>query len=76
VPSQANAQAVPAWLCTLAGSGLFPASMALGLVGLVSAIYAAVRRDRSWRMWVGLATGGLVATFWLLFVVGESVFPH
>jgi len=55
---------------------LFPASMALGLVGLVSAIYAMVRRDRSWRMWVGLVTAGLVATFWLMFVVGELVFPH
>ena len=55
---------------------LFPASMAFGLVGLASGIYAAVRRDRSWRMWVGLVTGGLVAMFWLLFVVGELVFPH
>ena len=50
--------------------------MALGLVGLVSAIYAMVRRDRSWRMWVGLVTAGLVAMFWLMFVVGELIFPH
>ena len=55
---------------------LFPVSMALGLIGLLSAIYALVRRDRSWRMWLGLVTGGLVVVFWLLFAVGELVFPH
>ncbi len=55
---------------------LFPASMTLGLVGLASGIYALVRRDRSWRMWAGLVTGGLVMAFWVLFVVGELVYPH
>lgn len=55
---------------------LFPASMSLGLVSVASGIYALVRRDRSWRMWAGLATGGLVMAFWLLFVVGEFVSPH
>ncbi|MGB7962016.1 MAG: hypothetical protein WCF12_03520 [Propionicimonas sp.] len=55
---------------------LFPASMTLGAVGLATGIYALVRRDRTWRLWAGLATSGLVMAFWLLFVVGELVYPH
>lgn len=55
---------------------IFQASMVLGLVALAVGIFALVRRDRSWRSWVGTVTGGLVTAFWLLFGVGEILSPH
>ncbi|MFZ0530629.1 MAG: hypothetical protein WAL91_08845 [Propionicimonas sp.] len=58
------------------GDWMFPASITLGLVGLVAGGYAAARGDRSWRIWVGLITSGLVMAFWILFAVGEVVYPH
>ena len=58
------------------GPWLLSASMTLGAVGLVSALVCASRRDRSWRTWVGLIGSGLVSAFWLVFLVGEVVYPH
>ena len=55
---------------------VFQASMVLGLAGLIAGVYALVRRDRTWRTWVGVVTGGLVAAFWLLFLLGEILSPH
>lgn len=55
---------------------LLPASMALGLTGLTAGGYAFARRDRSWRVWTGLAAAGLVTGFWLLFLIGEALMPH
>ena len=45
--------------------------MVLGVLGLVIGLYAMVRRDRTWRTWVGLVAGALVVVSWLLFGVGE-----
>ncbi len=55
---------------------IFQASMVLGLTGMIAGVYALVRRDRTWRTWVGLVTGGLVTAFWLLFLLGELLSPH
>jgi hypothetical protein len=55
---------------------IFQASMILGLAGLIAGVYALVRRDRTWRTWVGLVAGGLVTGFWLLFLLGELLSPH
>jgi hypothetical protein len=55
---------------------VLPSTIALGLVGLVVAVYALLRRERSWRVWAGLVTSGLVMLFWLVFLIGELTWPH
>lgn len=51
-------------------------SMTLGLVGVAAGSYAVFHQDRRWQVWVGLVTSGLVGLFWVIFAVGELVYPH
>lgn len=55
---------------------LYPASITLGLVGLVAGSYALARQHRTWQAWTGLITGAVVTAFWLLFLIGEATTPH
>lgn len=55
---------------------LLPASITLGLTALGTAGFAVASGERSWRTWLGLALGALVSGFWLVFAVGELLYPH
>ena len=55
---------------------LLPASITLGLVALGTALFATATGERGWRTWLGLSCGALVCGFWLVFAVGELLYPH
>ena len=64
-------QAIDRW----AGWG-FQATLMLGVVGAAVGGYLVRTRDRSWPSIAGLACGGLVSAFWLVFLLGEVLSPH
>jgi len=78
------AVAVPMLLSWAPGTGeatvglrwVLPASIALGLVALAAGVYAAIAGTRSWRTWLGLACGAVVTAFWIVFAIGEFLYPH
>jgi hypothetical protein len=55
---------------------VLPASIAFGLVAVATGGYAVIAGRRSWRTWVGLACGAVVTAFWIVFAVGELLYPH
>lgn len=52
------------------------ASISLAVAAVAIGIADWVRGDRTWATWVGLAAGGVPALFWLIFFIGELVFPN
>lgn len=52
------------------------ASIGLAVLAGTTAVAAYVRGDRTWPVWVGLATGGTVAAFWIVFLVASIVSPQ
>lgn len=55
---------------------LYPASIAIGLVALALGIWAVTSGLRTWRAWFGLGLGAAITGFWLVFLVGELLYPH
>ena len=51
-------------------------SLASAGAAMVVSIGALVKRDQRWPTWVGLALGAVPGLFWIVFFVGEFIFPH
>jgi hypothetical protein len=54
----------------------FLVSFTLSILAVVTGIRAIKSGERSWAIWVGLLPAIVMASFWLMMVVGELLFPH
>ncbi len=52
------------------------ASIVLGIIGIVNGIKSLKDKERSLLVLIPLGLGLLIVLFWILFLIGEIVFPH
>jgi hypothetical protein len=48
----------------------------LGAACVISGIGALRKNYRTWQVWLGLALGAIPIVFWIVFGIGELVYPH
>ena len=48
----------------------------LGVGSIVSGIGAVRKNVRTWQIWLGLGLGSIPVLFWLMFAIGELLYPH
>ncbi|NTU88796.1 MAG: hypothetical protein HGA54_02665 [Actinobacteria bacterium] len=55
---------------------LYNVSIALAFAAVIAGIGGLVRGERRWPMWVGTILAVVPALIWLVFAVGEFLYPH
>lgn len=48
----------------------------LGVSCVVSGIGAMRKNIRNWQVWLGLGLGSIPVLFWIVFAIGELIYPH
>lgn len=58
-------------------TGFLPvASIPLSIASVIPAISAIRKQQRPWQVWAGFALGLVPLLFWIVFAVGEVIYPH
>ena len=60
------------------GDTMFSAvfTVPLGAACVISGIGALRKNYRAWQVWLGLGLGAIPIVFWIVFGIGELVYPH
>jgi hypothetical protein len=51
-------------------------SIPLGVASVVASVGALLKKHRTWQVWLGLGLGFIPFLFWVVFAIGEIIFPH
>ena len=51
-------------------------SIPLAIGCVVCGIGAMLKSYRTWRVWLGLVLGAVPVLFWIVFAIGEILYPH
>jgi hypothetical protein len=70
---------LPVFIAILAqtDTGFFPVvSIPLSIACVISGVDAIRKHHRPWQVWTGVALGIIPLLFWIVFAVGEVIYPH